>query len=77
MVQRLRKAGVEARTDALSGNILAINGQVIGGWRRVMTTREAIVNIKLLVEPTASERRAIEARVTQFGEFMGVRTRHA
>lgn len=69
---RLRTAGIEPRTDALSGHILAINGQIVGGWNRTLRGKQAILQLKLLQRLTAPENHAVEKAATSFGEFLGI-----
>jgi hypothetical protein len=70
---RLRAAGIEARTDALSGHILSINGQIVGGWGRTFRGKDAVVKLKLLQALTDPENRAVAAAAKRLGEFLGVR----
>jgi hypothetical protein len=70
--QRLRAAGIEARTDALSGHILAIDGQIVGGWGRTLRGKKALVHLKPLQTLTAAENRAVALAGRRFGEFLGV-----
>lgn len=70
--ERLRAAGIEARTDALSGHILAINGQIVGGWGRTFRGRSAVIQLKQLQTLTAVENRAVGAAAKRFSEFLGV-----
>jgi hypothetical protein len=70
---RLRAAGIEARTDALSGHILTINGQIVGGWGRTFRGKDAVVKLKLLQALTDPENRAVAAAAKRLGEFLGVR----
>src|SRR5688572_8078417 len=72
---RLRAAGIEPRTDALSGHILAINGQIVGGWNRTLRAKEAILHLKLLQRLTAPENRAVEKAARSYGEFVGIEAR--
>jgi winged helix DNA-binding protein len=69
---RLRAAGIEARTDALSGHILAINGQIVGGWGRTFRGRSALLRLKLLQTLTVSENRLVGAAAMRFAEFLGM-----
>jgi hypothetical protein len=69
---RLREAGIEPRTDALSGHILTINGQIVGGWGRTLRGKGAVLSLKLLQSLTALENRAVEKAATSFGEFLGI-----
>ena len=70
--QRLRAAGIEARTDALSGHILAIDGQIVGGWGRTFRGKKAVIRLKLLQALTAAEDRAVGATPKRFSDFLGV-----
>jgi hypothetical protein len=69
---RLRAAGIEARTDALSGHILAINGQIIGGWNRTLRGKDAVIRLKLLQRLTVPENRAVEKAARSFADFLGI-----
>jgi hypothetical protein len=70
---RLRAAGIDARTDGLSGHILTINGQIVGGWGRTFRGKDAIIKMKLLQALTDPENRAVAAAAKRLGEFLGVR----
>jgi hypothetical protein len=72
---RLKAAKIEARTDALSGHILAINGQIVGGWNRTLRGQEAILHLKLLQRLTAPEKGAVEKAARSFGAFLGIGAR--
>ena len=72
--ERLRAAGIEARTDALSGHILSIDGQIVGGWGRTFRGKNAVLNLKQLQALTAPEKRAVGAAARRLGEFLGVPT---
>jgi hypothetical protein len=67
---RLRAAGIEPRTDALSGHILAIDGQIVGGWGRTLRGKKAVVHLKLLQALTAAENRAVVTATKHFSEFL-------
>ena len=70
--ERLRAAGIEARTDALSGHILAINGQIVGGWGRTFRGKKAVIRLKLLQGLTAVENRAVGTAAKRFADFLGM-----
>jgi hypothetical protein len=72
--ERLRAAGIEARTDALSGHMLTINGQIVGGWRRTFRGKKAVLHLKQLQALTATENRAVGVAASRLAEFLGVTT---
>ncbi len=66
---RLTSSGVRARTDALSGHILIINGQIVGGWRRTLVRGTVVIEPKLLIRLNEAERRAVKAAARKFDRF--------
>jgi hypothetical protein len=70
IVTRLKAAGVKARTDGLSGNVLIVDGQIVGGWRRTLAKGTAVIDLKLLIRLRDAERRAVAAAVKKFGDFL-------
>lgn len=69
---RLKTLGVEARTDALSGHILFVDGQIVAGWKRTLAGRSAVIELKSLIRLTERERRAVGVAGRRFGEFLGL-----
>jgi hypothetical protein len=69
---RLRAAGIEARTDALSGHILAIDGQIVGGWGRTLRGKKVVVHLTPLQDFTAAENRAVATAAGRFARFLGM-----
>jgi hypothetical protein len=70
--ERLRAAGIEARTDALSGHVLAIDGQIVGGWSRTFRGKNAVIRLKLLQALPAAENRAVATAAKRFADFLGM-----
>ena len=70
--ERLRAAGIEARTNALSGHILAINGQIVGGWGRTFRGKKALIDLNLLQKLTTEEKRAVGTAGRRFADFLGL-----
>lgn len=69
---RLKASGVEARTDALAGHVLIVNGQTVGGWRRTVVGRKVVVELKLLVRLSEAEKRALGVAARKLGRFMAL-----
>ena len=68
---RLEAAGVKAKTRVLSGHALVVNGQIVGGWKRILATRTVIVEPKPLIRLDEAERRAVDAAARKLGRFVG------
>jgi hypothetical protein len=69
---RLKAAGVKARTDALSGHVLTINGQNVGGWRRTLVGRTVVIDPRLLIRLSEAERRSVGVAARRFGRFLAL-----
>jgi Winged helix DNA-binding domain len=69
---RLKASGSGARTDALSGHVLIVNGQNVGGWRRTIVGRTVVIEPKLLIRLSEAERRAVGVAARRFGRFLAL-----
>jgi Winged helix DNA-binding domain len=67
---RLKAFGPGARTNALSGHVLIINGQNVGGWRRAFVGRTVVIEPKALIRLSDAERRAVGVAARKFGRFL-------
>ncbi len=67
---RLESSGVKARTSALSGHALVVNGQIVGGWKRILATRTVTVEPKPLIRLNDAERRAVGVAAQKLGQFL-------
>ena len=52
--------------------VLAVNGQLVGVWSRATKARSVVVRAEPLVTLTTPERRALDAAVARYGEFLGM-----
>jgi hypothetical protein len=67
---RLESSGVKPRTTALAGHALAVNGQIVGGWRRTLVGRTVVVEPKPLIRLSEAERRAVGVAARKLGRFL-------
>jgi hypothetical protein len=58
--------------DVLGAHIVVRDGLVVGGWRRALTDRSAIVTVTLLAPLSAVEHAALAAEVAGYGAFLQV-----
>jgi hypothetical protein len=68
---RLKSSG-RPRTNALSGHILIVNGQIVGGWRRTLVGRTVVIEPKSLIRLSEAERRAVGVAARRFGRFLAL-----
>jgi hypothetical protein len=76
MLQRVGERGLPNPSQAVFANVVAIDGQLVGGWKREIGARSATVRMALAAPLTASEHRAIEAAVQRYARFLGVPVAH-
>jgi len=69
--ERLLRALPHARVDALMGHMLAVDGQLVGAWRRTLG-KTAEIELRPLVPLTAPERQVARRAAERFGEFLGL-----
>jgi hypothetical protein len=67
---RLTASGIKERTSALSGHILTINGQIVGGWRRTLVGQKVGIEPRLLLGLSEAERRAVGVAARKFAHFL-------
>lgn len=56
----------------LDAHLVALNGLVVGGWRRTVQASRVAVRLDLLVAFGEAERAALERAVAAYGRFMGL-----
>jgi hypothetical protein len=71
MTATLTGLGVKGVTF-LGGHILTINGQIRGGWARVLKGEAATIELKVHGSLSAAEHRAVAKEVKRFGVFLGL-----
>jgi hypothetical protein len=71
MMATLSCAGVKGVTF-LGGHILTINGQIRGGWARVLKGETAVIDLKVHGSLTEPEYRAVAKEVKRFAAFLGL-----
>jgi len=61
--------------SSVLANVLIIDGQVRGGWRRTLAKGEVVAEMNLPQPLTAPEREALEAAAGRYGRFLGMPVR--
>jgi hypothetical protein len=69
---RLESSGARPRTSALLGNLIVVNGQIVGGWRRTLAERGAVIELSSLIRLSEAERRAVESAVKKLSRFLAL-----
>jgi hypothetical protein len=72
LAARLKASGVKPTTTLLAGYFLAVNGQMVGGWRRTFVGRTVVVEPKPLIRLSEAERHGVEVASRKLGRFLEV-----
>ena len=58
------------RGDALSAHVIVLDGQVVGGWKRRISSRTVSMELTPVVRLTRDQRRTIESAAERYGAFL-------
>jgi hypothetical protein len=67
----LREAGHGPSLRDLPGNVIVVDGQIVGDWKRTMTRDGVLVEFMPKTKLSAVARRGVAAAARRFGEFLG------
>jgi hypothetical protein len=68
----LKASRVAASFNALSGHLITINGQLVGGWTRSFHGKAVAVALAPLTRLTGAEKLALNAQVARYADFLGM-----
>jgi len=71
MLSTLKRLGLEGDVSFLRGHILTVDGQVIGGWTRLLKGKKVVVALTGFTTFDSAQRRSFEKEVLRFGTFLG------
>jgi hypothetical protein len=67
-----RQSGLAKNDTALMAHIIILDGQIVGGWKRILKKDPVIVRLDLLTTLTKAEKQAITVAAEQYGKFLGL-----
>ena len=68
----VRESGVRNAHDAFSAHVVAVDGQLVGGWKRAIAARKVVLRLHLVLELAPRQIRAIEAQARRYGKYLGI-----
>ncbi len=69
---RLRDLNLVTGGDAFMAHIVFVDGQIVGGWKRVNEKGKIVLEFNLLAPMTGVERKRINATVARLARFLAV-----
>jgi len=67
-----KRAGIKSDDPSFLAHIVILDGQVIGGWRRIITEKAVIIELNLIINLTNAEERAVAVAADRYGDFLGL-----
>lgn len=67
-------ANLPANDPTLIANVIVLNGQVVGGWKRTLKKDSITVELKSIAKLTKNEKEVVEHAAEKFGKFLGLAT---
>ena len=56
----------------LTPHVAVIDGQIVGAWKRTIAPSELVIEMRLVVKASASERKALERASRDYARFLGL-----
>jgi hypothetical protein len=69
---RLKAADLVTGGDAATANVVIVDGQLVGGWKRTITNQGVAVELKLLTRLTTAEEQAVAVAGEAYGKFLAL-----
>ena len=65
-------SALDSRDNSLLTNVVVIDGEVVGTWKRTLTKDAVVIAPKTFAPPAAFESHALAAAVQRYGRFLGL-----
>lgn len=72
--ERLRRAKSRLPEGSAFWNVVALNGQLVGGWKRVISRKGVVVQLRLVTPLKPHERSAIATATAEYAQFLRLPT---
>lgn len=69
--ERLRRSGTRWPEGSVFWNVVALDGQLIGGWKRVNSGKATAIEVRLVLKLKPNERKAIADAAGAYAAFLG------
>jgi hypothetical protein len=72
--QRLARAGSRMPEGSAFWNMIVLDGQIVGGWKRVVVRKGMILDLRLITPLKSNERQTISRAAAEYAAFLGAST---
>ena len=63
-------ANLPANDPTLIANVIVLNGQVVGGWKRILKKDSVMLELQPIIKLAKNEKEAVEQAAEKFGNFL-------
>ena len=69
--QRIKSSALVTGGNALIAHVVVVDGQLVGGWRRVHEGGKSLLKCQLMLQLTPAEHSRVKSAVARFAEYTG------
>ena len=74
IAERMRRSRSRLPEGSVFWNVITLDGQLVGGWKRAVGKKGLVLELRLVVRPKPNERKAIAAAAEAYANFLGPTT---
>lgn len=74
IAERLRRSGSRLPEGSVFWNVIALDGQLVGGWKRTVARKGIVLDLRIVVRLKPNERKAIARAAGDYAAFLGPTT---
>ena len=68
-----KQAGIKSDEPSFLANVIILDGQLVGGWRRTLKKDAVLIQYMLITDLTTTQSNAVDRAASQYGEFLQLR----
>jgi hypothetical protein len=72
ILELVRAGKPKATLSGLTAHVIAVDGQIVGGWKRALKRNGVAVELNPVIPLNGSQRKAISIAVERYGAFLGL-----
>lgn len=67
-----QRSNLPENSPSLLANVIILDGQIVGGWKRILKKDAVVVQLDLLTTLTKAQKQATAEAAEQYGKFLGL-----
>ena len=72
ILELVRAVKPRSTLSGLTAHVIAVDGQIVGGWKRALKRNGVVVELNPVIALTGPQRKAISVAVERYGAFLGL-----